>query len=178
MRPDQEAAFTDFAAASIPRLRRMAFAWTHDWVAADDAVQGTLEKMIRSWHRMDERDPHFYARKVLLRVLISDRRKPWRWRENPSGLDYAAHLPDGPANVDDRDILAVISALSPMQRSVVVLRYIEDLSVRQTANILGCSEGNVKRHAHSARQRLAPLVSSLTPDEPSQTSANPESSQQ
>ncbi len=158
MGPDEDQAFMVFAAAAIPRLRRMAFAWTHDWAAADDAVQGALEKMVRSWHRLDDRDPYFYARTVLTRLLISDARKPWRRHERLSGLNYAADVPALQQEEGSGDILTALSRLSPKQRSVMILRFMEDLSVAQTASTLGCSEGSVKRHTHDARQRLAVVI--------------------
>jgi RNA polymerase sigma factor (sigma-70 family) len=175
MGPDDDHAFMVFAVAAIPRLRRMAFAWTHDWASADDAVQGALENMVRSWHRLDDRDPYFYARSVLMRLLISEARKPWRRHERLSGLDYAAHLSGDHHEDGHGHILAELSTLSPKQRSVMILRFIEDLSVTQTAKTLGCSEGNVKRHTYDARQRLAVILQDSAAIESSRNTSTGES---
>lgn len=55
--------------------------------------------------------------------------------------------------------MSALQALSPRQRAVVVLRYYEDLSVPETARILGISVGSVKRHTHLAVQHLRTLTS-------------------
>lgn len=178
MRPEHDRAFTEFAATSIPQLRRMAFAWTHDWAAADDAVQAALEKMVRSWHRIDDRDPYFYSRTVLIRLLISEARKPWKHRERLSGLLYAAHVPAPSGEDDGSDILATLSLLSPMQRAVMVLRYVEDLTVQQTAHALRCSEGNVKKISYEARKRLGTSIQGGTSAESPRLANRSETSQQ
>ena len=43
-----------------------------------------------------------------------------------------------------------VKALPPRQRAVIVLRYYEDLSEAEIADVLGCSRGNVKSTAHRA----------------------------
>jgi len=55
----------------------------------------------------------------------------------------------------DRDeVLAALRSLGPRQRACVVLRYYEDLSVEQTADILGCSTGTVKSQAARGLETL------------------------
>ena len=66
-------------------------------------------------------------------------------------LDRAAELPDPALRLTLTDALA---ALSPKSRAVVVMRYWEDLSVEQVADVLGCSPGNVKSQAARALSRL------------------------
>jgi DNA-directed RNA polymerase specialized sigma24 family protein len=51
-------------------------------------------------------------------------------------------------------VLAALGGLAPRQRAVLVLRYLEDLSEAQVAEILGCSVGNVKSTAWRALERL------------------------
>lgn len=159
MRQTDARSFTEFAHAAIPRLRRVAFAQVGNWRDADDVVQSTLEKVMRSWQRIDDRDPYAYARAVLINQVISESRRPWRRREHPRGLDPQ---PDQIATRDEGvsdDMMAALKTLSPMQRSVVILRYYEDLSVQTTAEVLRCSEGNVKRHAADALKRIGTALS-------------------
>jgi len=62
-------------------------------------------------------------------------------------------------NVDDRfAILEALRLLPPRQRAVIVLRYYEEMSVNETATVLGCSDGTVKRHSFDGLARLRELL--------------------
>jgi RNA polymerase sigma factor (sigma-70 family) len=68
---------------------------------------------------------------------------------------------------DDRLVLAeALAALAPRQRAVIVLRYYEDLTEKETAAALGISVGTVKSQARDALARLRAALPDLT-DEPS-----------
>ena len=55
-------------------------------------------------------------------------------------------------------MLEALRRLPPRQRSVVVLRYYEDLSVAETADALGCSTGTVKSQTFEAFAKLRVLL--------------------
>jgi DNA-directed RNA polymerase specialized sigma24 family protein len=62
---------------------------------------------------------------------------------------------DGTAKIVDREyLLWALAALPPRQRAVLVLRYFDDMSEGETAQMLGCSLGTVKSHAARALARL------------------------
>ncbi|WP_432570519.1 RNA polymerase sigma factor [Kineococcus sp. SYSU DK005] len=160
MRQELEASFDAFAAAAMPRLRQLAYAWSRDWHRADDLVQDTLERVYAPWPRV-RRDgsPFAYARTTMLRHLISEQRRPWRRRES-TGLHLdpdppAPQAPPAQATSLSLDLLAAIAALPVRQRAVVLLRYVEDLPVAEVAQALGISEGTVKSQASHARTALA-----------------------
>ncbi|WP_432522718.1 RNA polymerase sigma factor [Kineococcus sp. SYSU DK006] len=164
MRQELEASFDVFAAAAIPRLRQLAYAWSRDWHRADDLVQDTLERVYAAWPRVRRNDqvgehPFAYARTTMLRHLISEQRRPWRRREStgphPGEDPPAPQLPPAEATSLSLDLLAAIATLPVRQRAVVLLRYVEDLSVAEVAEALGISEGTVKSQAHHARTALA-----------------------
>ncbi len=142
-----EAEFRAFVAAQGDQLRRTAYLLCRDWHAADDLVSITLTKLFRHWRRVSAADnPAAYARGVLTNAWLDERRRPWR-REDPFDV-----LPDGvhvdPSGVEDRqDLLALLQCLPAGRRAVVVLRYYCDLSVEQTAELLGISTGTVKSQA-------------------------------
>ena len=156
MREELEASFDAFATGAMPRLRRLAYAWCRDWHRGDDLVQDALERVYAAWPRVRrDGEPFAYARTTMLRRLISEERRPWRRRE-VGGLvagpgDPAAHVGDPALGVD---LLAALAVLPARQRAVVLLRYVEDLSVAETAEALNCSEGTVKSQAHHARATL------------------------
>jgi RNA polymerase sigma-70 factor (sigma-E family) len=125
-------------------LRRTAYLLCRDWHTADDLVSVTITKLYRHWHRVGD-DPRVdgYANKILLRVWLDERKRPWR-REQPT-----EEMPEPPGPVDLRvvdrsQLLDLLDQLPPRRRAAVVLRLYLDLSVEETAEILGCSTGTVK----------------------------------
>lgn len=153
--------FEAFAAAHGATLHRIAWVLTRHEADAEDLTQTTLTKAWRAWPRI-EGEPLPYARRILAREFISSRRRRW-WGEQPSEV-----LPETATSADWADGLTLtqaIAALPRAQRAVVVLRYLEDLSVEDTAIALGVSPGTVKSHLSRALRALR-VSPELTDDEP------------
>lgn len=148
-----EAEFTAFAAARTPALYRSAWLLCGDGHTAEDLVQETLAKVYVAWRRSIE-NPAAYAQTTLVRTFISRRRL-----RSSSELAYA-DLPDVPGadHADGADLrLALREALgelAPVDRAVVVLRYLEDLPVEEVASRLGLSAGAVKNRSMRALARM------------------------
>ena len=124
-------------------------------------MQTALAHVYARWStiRRDE-GPHSYVNRAVVNAAIDDRRRPWR-REQA-----AERLPDLAAPLEDGLTLRVIEALSalpPRQRAVVVLRYIEDLDVERTADLLGISPGTVKSQAAKGLEALRGLLGAAAP---------------
>ena len=143
MRRDWERDFVEYVTTRAARLRRTAYLLCGDWHQAEDLTQQALARLYGAWKRIDRGGSvEAYARRTLLRVYLDERRRPWR-REHPSG-----ELPENIAAFDPADdrivLLRALSRLPRSQRAVVVLRYWEDMSVAETAQLLNISEGTVK----------------------------------
>jgi RNA polymerase sigma-70 factor (sigma-E family) len=134
-----------FVSGQHAALSRAAFLLTGDAVAAQDLVQEALVRVLVQWRKVQRADvPEAYARRILLTTFLGGRRRAWH-REQPQAdpPDRAGTSPY--EAVDDLDGLRrALLALPPRQRAAVVLRHYEDLSEAQTAELLGCSVGNVK----------------------------------
>lgn len=157
---DRDATYVEFVAARQDHLRRIALAVTGDWHSADDVLQTALLKLYFAWPRIRaDGNPEAYARRIIMRCDVDRRRRPWR-RERPTDLlpDRAATETPGPE--EQSALFEALRALPVQQRKVVVLRHWLGLSVRETADELGISEGTVK--SHSSRG-LAALESVLAP---------------
>jgi RNA polymerase sigma-70 factor (sigma-E family) len=160
---DLDAEFVAFVRRRGDHHLRTAVLLTGDWHAAEDLVQAALVKLYRAWRRLDTSgDPDAYLRRIMVNTHRSWWRARWR-RELP-----VAALPDrpGPADGGERHAVAemvrhALAALPPRQRTALVLRYFEDLSEVQTAELMGCSVGSVKTHAHRGVQAMRRLL----PDE-------------
>src|SRR5699024_4476747 len=107
-----------------------------------------LGKTWQHWGRVRRAaSPEAYVRRVLFTTYAAWWRRRWRG-EVPSDPMPEADAEDEGARVDvRRDVAAALSTLPKGQRAVVVLRYFEDLSEAQTAQLLGCSVGTVKSQA-------------------------------
>jgi RNA polymerase sigma-70 factor (sigma-E family) len=135
--------FAEFAEAMFPRLRRTAFLLCGDWHTAEDLAQTALVKVFVSWRRISRHDAaQAYARRTLVNTYLAHKRL------KRSGELLAEWWPEpavqAPALEQRMVVLDALAALPPRSRAVVVLRYWEDLSVEQVADMLGCSTGNVK----------------------------------
>jgi len=149
--------FTEFVHASWPGLYRTAYLLVGDRELAEDLAQTALAKTYAAWARIDDRSAApAYARRTLVNTAASwFRKKGWR-NELPSDelpeLGHATDPSTRPA------VLEALRRLPPRQRSVVVLRYYEDLSVAETADALGCSTGTVKSQTFEAFAKLRVLL--------------------
>jgi len=154
-RPADVTAFTEFVNASSARLFRSAFALVGDRQLAQDLLQEALVKTFVAWPRLrDESKAEAYTRRTIVTTLISWRRRR-SFHERP-----LEHLPEVRVEDDKEslaaqdDLWAQIRLLPPRQRAAVILRYCEDLTEAQTADLMGCSVGTVKRHVSSGLAKL------------------------
>jgi RNA polymerase sigma-70 factor (sigma-E family) len=145
--------FTDFVHATWPGLYRTAYLMLGDHQLAEDLVQTALAKVFVSWRKVKDRAAApAYARVVLANTAAAwFRKRGWR-NERPTEV-----LPDAGVEHDPTNrtaLAAALQELAPRQRAVVVLRYYDDLSVREVAQALGISEGTVKSQTSDALARL------------------------
>jgi len=138
--------FTDFVASRHAHLRRVAYAMCGDWHRADDLLQIALVKLYVAWPRLrrDGRE-EAYVRRILVRVDIDERRRPWR-RERPGLERYDRPARTGPPVEDRSALLEALHGLPAMQRKAVLLRHWLGLSVEEAAEELGVSSGTIKSH--------------------------------
>jgi RNA polymerase sigma-70 factor (sigma-E family) len=146
-------AFEEFVAARSPRLLRTAFLLTHDWASAEDLLQASLVKAWGAWRRIDG-DPEPYIRRILANTYASWWRRPW-FHEAPAEQLPERSTSDQFRAVDTRDqVWRALGRLPRRQRTVLVLRFFEDLSEAEIAAALGISVGTVKSQASRALAKL------------------------
>jgi RNA polymerase sigma factor (sigma-70 family) len=135
------------------RLMAIAIALCGNRADAEDLLQAALERMLR--HRPGVTlDIEAYLRRTLYNLAADGWRRRGAWRRKIPLLraeHRAAAGADGTAAVDLRDMLVrLLIQLPPRQRAVIVLRYWEQLSEAEAAEVLGCSEGTIKSAATTA----------------------------
>lgn len=166
-REEQHAAFEAFVLARTPALTRTAYLLTGDVHLAEDLVQSALLKAAEHWHRI-ETSPEAYVRRTLYTQQASVWRRRRGVREHALGSYDAAAAPGGCPDPDLRlSLVAALRRLTTRQRTVLVLRFFEDLTEPQVADVLGISRGTVKstvRHALARMRVLAPDLADLVED--------------
>lgn len=160
--------FDAYVAARTPVLLRFAFQLSAgDHARAEDLVQSSLIKLWPRWAKVCERgDPDAYVKKIVLREHLS-----WRRRRAAGevvgdavvgGAGPTAVTSDATTRVDDTDqLVRLLRHLPPRQQAVLVLRFAEDLSDRQAADLLGCQPATVRAQTSRALARLRAEVASL-----------------
>jgi RNA polymerase sigma-70 factor (sigma-E family) len=139
-----EDGYREYVTARMEPLRRTAYLLCHDWHLADDLVAITIGKLYRHWRRAkDVTYLDAYVRRILVRTWLDEKGRPWRREEPTDDLPETA-VAAGAGVVDRADLLDLLATLPPRRRAAVVLRFYCDLSVEDTAEILGCSTGTVK----------------------------------
>lgn len=91
MKRSDEAAYREYVAARMEPLRRTAYLFCRNWHTADDLVSVTIGKLYRNWHRAREVDNlDAYVQRILLRVWLDEKRRPWRREEATDQLPEQA----------------------------------------------------------------------------------------
>ena len=148
------ATFDEFVVSRSGRLLRTAYLLTRDWAAAEDLLQTALAKAWFAWHRL-EADPEPYIRRIIANTYASWWRRRWNGEAPVAEVPQRGPGPDPHAAVDARDELwRSLGRLPKRQRTVLVLRYFEDLTEAETAEIMKCSTGTVKSQAAKALAKL------------------------
>ncbi|XVV12771.1 SigE family RNA polymerase sigma factor [Actinoplanes sp. CA-131856] len=160
MQQSLEAEFNAFVAERGQVLLRIAHALTGDRRSAEDLVQGALAKAYARWPRIHG-DAEAYVRRIIYNDRVSGWRRAGHGREVPM-----AEVPDRPgAEHDVAERLALREALLSLparQRAVLVLRYLEDRTVEETAEVLGCRPGTVASQASRALAKLREKIGTGT----------------
>jgi RNA polymerase sigma-70 factor (sigma-E family) len=158
--------FEAFVVARGDALHRTAYHLTRDHALAEDLVQTALAKAWPAWRRI-EGEPEPYVRKIMVNTYSSWWQRRWRGEQPTEQLPETSAGTTGrrPASdPDERDALRrALAALPRRQRAVVVLRFVEDCTERQTADLLGISVGTVKSQAAKALAKLR-VDPQLTPE--------------
>ena len=166
--PTSEEQFRDFFREHVDRAHRLAWRLLdRDSVAAEDVVQDAFAKAYRGLHRFrGDAKLSTWFHTILVRECRSHRRRQavrdrLRGAAPPDPPD-PRHSPPGDPALRSR-LAAALEQLSGGQRDVFVLVYLEEMTLRESAAILGRSEGTIKTHLHRALQKLRSQLDDLDP---------------
>jgi RNA polymerase sigma-70 factor (sigma-E family) len=153
--------FDEFVAAHVDDLLRTAYLIVWDETEAEDLVQECLMRVARRWPRVRRMEqPRAYARRILVNHALDGARGRARRRsELEPGVATSATAVDPLAVLDTRaELIDALGRLPARQRAVLVLRYFNDLTEAQVAEVLGCSPGTVKSSSSRGLARLREVL--------------------
>jgi RNA polymerase sigma-70 factor (sigma-E family) len=144
--------FEEFADTRLPAVLAFAAVLTGQRATAEDLAQEVLIRACDRWDQIGRMDrPDLYLRKMVLNEFLSWRRRSWRLIPAPDTDLPGASMPDHAAGyAEHAAMLAEIARLPRRQRAVLVLRYYEDRSDSEIAELLGCAPGTVRAYASRA----------------------------
>jgi RNA polymerase sigma-70 factor (sigma-E family) len=155
------AAFNEFVEARSSSLFRTAYLMVGDHQLAQDLLQEALVKTLMAWPRLRDRaNVDAYTRRIIVTTSISWRRRR-SFHERPTGTlpERVDPDPDPLEAVVTHDAVIVgLLTVPPRQRAAIVLRYYEDLTEGQTADVMGCSVGAVKSQVAAGLKRLRTVL--------------------
>lgn len=183
-RTARDVEFAEYMSARQPSLLRTAYLLTGDRHAAEDLVQTALAKLYLSWDRVQSRDlVDGYVRRILVNENSSLWRRAWKRREittdelperaasggvwpdphDPAATSGQPSIPPSvqlsvQASARRAALWEFVQTLPRRQRAVVVLRYYEDLTEAEVAEVLGISVGTVKSQSSRALAALRQRV--------------------
>jgi RNA polymerase sigma-70 factor (ECF subfamily) len=158
--------FADFYSTNFAQLTGSLVLYTGDSELAMDLAQETMARAYRDWRKVCRLDsPPAWLHRVAFNLANSTFRKrmnEWRssarWRARSETVHHDADTPDAVT------IRRLVASLPSRQKTALVLRYYADLSVKETADVMGCAEGTVRALTSQALESLRRSDLSLEPE--------------
>jgi RNA polymerase sigma factor (sigma-70 family) len=156
--PSDPSDFDEFVRSRAVALGRLCWALTGDRGMGEDLAQATLERLWRRWPKVSAAgDPWAYTCRIAATTNASWRRRRWWHSEVTAPDEYLERLTPPGESLQDFNVDAWLSLLTVEQRRVIVLRFLMDMTVEQTADILRSPPGTIKSHTSRALRRIRSL---------------------
>jgi len=160
---DEPIGFRSFVEQRERQLLRLAWSLTGSRQQGEDLAQAALVRLWQRWYRlMPGVEPWPYLRRITVSLYLTDRRRRWHGEIPHDQLPDRAD-DDRMADSDNQQLIGRwLAGLGPRQRTVVVLRYLADLTVEETAEAMDCAPGTVKSQAARALATLRGVATADT----------------
>ena len=153
-----DARLAEYVRGQWPALVRYATILCGDPSEAEELVQSTLTRVAMRWRFINDKDnPDGYVKRALVRASIDSGK---RRRREPTMVRLQESFVADPASqvADSDEVRRALAALPPRQRAVLVLRYLDDATEAQVADVLGCSVGTVKSQSARGLAKLREVI--------------------
>jgi RNA polymerase sigma-70 factor (sigma-E family) len=154
-----DARLGDYVAGQWPSLLRYATALCGNATEAEELVQAAIVRVALRWPLVRDKDnPDAYVRRAIANGHVNVWRRLRRRELSTDELPEVAGRDEAGDSDEVLTVRRVLATLPPRQRAVLVLRYLEDRSERETAELLGCSVGTVKSQTAKGLAKLRAVV--------------------
>ncbi len=148
--------FGTFYRSQYHAVVALAYALTGKAAVAEELAQDAFLVAYRNWGRISGYEvPGAYVRRVVTNMSVSFTRRLGAQARALARVASRTPTWTAPLDQPDADFWRSVRSLPPRQAQVLVLRYLEDRSSADIAQILGCSEATVRVHLHNGRLSLA-----------------------
>jgi RNA polymerase sigma-70 factor (ECF subfamily) len=148
--------FEYFYLQEYPRVVALVYALSGSRMGAEDIAQEAFLRAYRDWDRIGSYEHQAaWVRRVAANLATSGLRRRLVEVHALTRLAGRREPAVDPMPAENAEFWAAVRALPRRQAQAVALYYFEDLSIQQTATVLGCTEGTVKAHLAKARRALA-----------------------
>jgi RNA polymerase sigma-70 factor (sigma-E family) len=154
--PAWESAYREFFVVRQRSLMRTAYAVLGSWPAAEDAVQTAFTQLYVHWPRIQPGAVDTYARRTVVHTCFRMARQRNRERATDELPERQVAGPE--TGLERLDLMRALAGLSPRDRAVVALRFLDDLPVAEVARVLDLPEGTVKSRTARALDRLQAVL--------------------
>jgi RNA polymerase sigma-70 factor, ECF subfamily len=157
---------TDDMVALVPQLHSFARSLTRDGVRADDLVQ---EALMRAFTNIDRFQPGTNLKAWLFTIVRNEHYSQLRRRKfEAHGVDTdllpePSVPPDHDGKLELRDLNRALAALSPGQRTALILVSVSGFAYEEAAVICGCAVGTIKSRVARARETLLQMLDGTLP---------------
>jgi RNA polymerase sigma-70 factor (sigma-E family) len=156
-RPGRDEELSRLFEAHYADTVRLAFYLTGSWTVAEDLAQEAFLRLWRRWGGLRDRHAALgYLRTTVVNLSRSTLRRRLLELRHQRTIGEQRHDTDPVARVD---VARALAALPARKRACVVLRHLVDLSVQETAAVLGISTGSVKSQTHKGLRLLEAALS-------------------
>lgn len=161
-RKEREEALAQLIVQDKEHFYRLAYSYVKNQQDALDVVQDSIHKALRGVHRLEK---EANLRNWYIRILINTAIDKLRKQKREVLIDQATLEGMSPSSNDSYknvDLEQVLQQLSPKYRIVIVLKYFEDLTLREVAEVLDISENTAKTRLYRALNLLRELMKEAT----------------
>ena len=148
--------FAEFYEREFAAVFRPVVALCRDRAVAEDATQEAFARALERWRRLRDRP---WAAGWVTTTALNAARRSLRRRTPPDHVGI-----DGGDLEGGWDLWRAVARLPARQQEAVVLHYVLDLSVSETAQVMRCGDGTVKTHLSRARAALRVALEGVRDD--------------
>ncbi|MFB9621364.1 sigma-70 family RNA polymerase sigma factor [Brooklawnia cerclae] len=157
--------YQELVRQETPALFRRALLLAHDWHLAEDLVQETAMTALTKWRQVRAADnPAAYLHTILTNHFLTRTRKH-SYLESPTEIEVPGSVDPWPGIDAEIEVANGLACLTPLERAVVVARYLDDQPASKVAEQLGRQETWVRVTAHRALGKMRTQLSQPEPED-------------